>query len=872
MKINSLVILSALAVTCSCLAEDAFERQAPVTNVIVACIEGGATKVSMGTEGDDRNRLSWSGGDRIRLFNSEGKGNTYVLSDISKGEFTTDETLVEDVCDAFFPAAQASVDNGELTMVLPSATTDKEAGNLCNIPLYGPLSDNTAVFKYMTAVLRVEYSSIPKEAIAIEVVADRKINGTFTAEIGEGMELKTSVAKNDGERKTLVTVADKASEGRFNSTVYVTLPTGAYGKIEVFAVKADNTRELMSVLTGKTVQRAKVYSVTRDLEGRICELFDHEDKYTWKDAGQSGNGTSTSTRWNKDGYITLKTYTAEVGKKQRVDFRCTATPVTLHAGNYPLLAVRMDDVRMTRKDKGVTDYALTLDTSGKDADGNKYSGGLGGTNKNWAKRYDCGDGTHVVVYDFASQQFKGTSNKMPLDKSVQFTTFQFKYADIVTAAEQLDINVHWVQTFRNLKEVEAFIASESMRIETEETGRFNHPCAYVSGSDIERVRNRIKAAAADDPVYVSWRNFCGNRYAQNTYKASPVEILVRGDATNTGVEKENYINACRDAAAAFQLALRYQISGDESYADAAVDILNSWSETCRKVTSNDSNQSLVAGLQGCQFANAAELLRNYPKWYQVDQDRFKNWLRDVWYVRNLDFLENHGGQCDLHYWSNWELANLASVMAIGIYTEDRAMIDYVENKFRNGKGSGAINNMIPYNPVPDPDGKTAWIAQSMESGRDQGHATLVVSLCAELCQMAHNVGLDFWGMENDKVLAMCEYTAKYNLAGGAETMPFTEYRYCMDCACTNHTHGSVHTQISSVGKGTARPCWELIHSHYSNVKGYGTDRLYYTEKFVDQLRYTDGVLTGDGGAGDSRYGNNSGAFDQIGWGTLLFYR
>jgi len=34
----------------------------------------------------------------------------------------------------------------------------------------------------------------------------------------------------------------------------------------------------------------------------------------------------------------------------------------------------------------------------------------------------------------------------------------------------------------------------------------------------------------------------------------------------------------------------------------------------------------------------------------------------------------------------------------------------------------------------------------------------------------------------------------------------------------------------------------------------------------------DGVLTGDGGAGDSRYGGTSAAYDQIGWGTLLYTR
>ncbi len=406
-----------------------------------------------------------------------------------------------------------------------------------------------------------------------------------------------------------------------------------------------------------------------------------------------------------------------------------------------------------------------------------------------------------------------------------------------------------------------------------ETYTFNHPCAYVSSSDIERVKTKIQAADPNDPVYASWTNFCKTEFSQKTYKHSPLETLVRGDATGTGTN-ENFITACRDAAAAFQLALRYHISGDASYADAAVVILNDWAKVCKRITANDNNQYLLAGFQGYQFANAAELLRGYTGWEAADQNKFKQWLLDVWYAKNSWFIEEHGGDgvCSLHYWPNWELCNLASMLAIGIYTENVEIVNTVYRNFREGYGSGCINNMIPYDPIPDPEGKTALIAQNMESGRDQGHATLVVSMCAELCQMAYNIGIDFWGMENDKVLAMCEYTAKYNMSGGSPVMPFTEFKYCTGCSCKNQSHGSVHTQISADGRGTVRACWDMIYNHYSKVKGYGPDKVYYSRKFAEQLRYTNGVLTGDGGAGDSRYGSNSSAFDQIGWGTMLFYR
>lgn len=407
---------------------------------------------------------------------------------------------------------------------------------------------------------------------------------------------------------------------------------------------------------------------------------------------------------------------------------------------------------------------------------------------------------------------------------------------------------------------------------------FAHPCAYVNGDDIARASASVSAADASDPVYASWLSLLDSKFAQPSWRARAVETLVRGDCKDTGVQKENYIQADEDAAAAFQLALRWRIGGDEECAKSAVAILNNWSLVCRRITANDNNQYLLAGFQGHAFANAAELLRDYSGWLTADQDRFKQWLRDVWYEKNRWFLDNHGGpnNCPLHYWSNWELANMASIMAIGIYLEDVQMVSYVNHLFHYGDGSGALHNMIPFGAVADPDGKSPRLAQSMESGRDQGHATLVVSMCAELCRMAQNIGLDFWGAEDNLVLAMCEYTAKYNLKIGGEyicsTMPFSPYSYCMECSCTNRSHGTVHIAVSSASRGTLRPCWDLIYAHYVKETGLPASHAYYTRLFADQLRYVDGILTGDAGSGDSRYGTASGAYDQLGWGTLLFWQ
>jgi hypothetical protein len=42
---------------------------------------------------------------------------------------------------------------------------------------------------------------------------------------------------------------------------------------------------------------------------------------------------------------------------------------------------------------------------------------------------------------------------------------------------------------------------------------------------------------------------------------------------------------------------------------------------------------------------------------------------------NHEFLSQHHGFCISHYWANWDLVNMASALAIGIPSDDRAIYD-----------------------------------------------------------------------------------------------------------------------------------------------------------------------------------------------------
>lgn len=192
-------------------------------------------------------------------------------------------------------------------------------------------------------------------------------------------------------------------------------------------------------------------------EGLIRELFKNENNITWSDAKQSGNGTSTSTEWH-DGYVTVTTY-KQNETKRRADFKCWEPKTWLHAGKYPIIAIRMNDLKDV---EGVTGRNITLDSSGS-CNGTKFSGGLNGNNNQWLHDYKCSDGTHVFIYDLTAQGF-ATGGKLPTTALAEFATLQFKYADIVST-EELKYNVYWVQTFKTIEEVQQFIASENLTYE-----------------------------------------------------------------------------------------------------------------------------------------------------------------------------------------------------------------------------------------------------------------------------------------------------------------------------------------------------------------------------------------------------------------------
>ncbi|KAH6643477.1 chondroitin AC/alginate lyase [Truncatella angustata] len=373
---------------------------------------------------------------------------------------------------------------------------------------------------------------------------------------------------------------------------------------------------------------------------------------------------------------------------------------------------------------------------------------------------------------------------------------------------------------------------------------FVHPGLLVTDADL----NRASANLDHAPWNNSYAQLTSCKVASASYTPNPVSAVYRG---SDGVHAANTDILWNDAAAAFALALRWKLSGNDSYADAAANVLKAWGETLTTLGGTD-DAYLTAGFQGHEFANAGELLRDYEPFVQDGFDAFKSMMTTVFLPMNLDFL-NHvlGSEHNVkHFFANWELGNLASTMAIAVLTDNSTLWDFAVDYFKNGEGNGCINNAVT-NIVIDPD-TGASLGQGQESGRDQGHSALDWQMLGVIGQQAWNQGEDLFGYNDSRILQGAEYFARYNLGHDVDFEAYTNGIVSFDI-------------ISNVSRGANRPTWELLYSHYVQIKQL--DAPWTTAYLNYSLNQYGGF---EPGAGVS--GSTSGAFDGLGWGSLLYHR
>ncbi|XHS76317.1 LamG-like jellyroll fold domain-containing protein [Burkholderiaceae bacterium UC74_6] len=348
---------------------------------------------------------------------------------------------------------------------------------------------------------------------------------------------------------------------------------------------------------------------------------------------------------------------------------------------------------------------------------------------------------------------------------------------------------------------------------------FQHPGLLHTEVDFTRMRTQI--ASGREPWASGYRALTGSSRAQLGRDPQPVATVIRGG------DGENFRTMVEDVQRAYQLALRWKVSGDAAYADQAVRYVNAWVSTMTTLTGN-ADRFIAAGIYGYQWANAAEILRTYGGWSATDVTACQQWLLTQFYPLTSSFLKSHNDANITNYWASWDLLSLAGMLSIGVFCDRVDIYNEALNYFNYGRGNGALQHMV-YARHP------GHMGQWQESGRDQGHSTLSISMAASLFEMAWNQGDDLYGQDDNRFLAGAEYVAKANLkdaSGAFYALPFFVY---------SNRQGTM-TAVSDDGRPNGRPCWEAVYNHYVKRKGLAAP---WVSAMAAQLRPEGNTWLGD---------------------------
>ncbi len=411
---------------------------------------------------------------------------------------------------------------------------------------------------------------------------------------------------------------------------------------------------------------------------------------------------------------------------------------------------------------------------------------------------------------------------------------------------------------------------------------FIHPGGLHTQADFDRVKAQL--AAGNQTVTQAYNVLKTAPYAQSGTVSYPVETIIRG-----GGSGENYINAARGATMAYQNALRWKIEDNEACAKNAVRILMAWANTTKGI-GGDSNYALAAGLYGYQFAQAAELMRDYEGWSREDFETYKQWMMDVWYPSAIGFLRGRNGtwantdkwwQAPGHYWSNWGLCNVMCLISIGILCDDVYVYNQGMSYFKYDQagnfttppalhditahegydGQKAIHNdglteFLGNLVVTDEEseletGAYGKLGQMNESGRDTGHSAMALGLMIDIAKVGWNQGDDLFAYLDHRVASGIEYVAAQTQS--VNNLPWTLYLYGSNGYYYTDYRSWLMTEPALGAQ--SRPYWGTVIGIYEGVKGV---KMPYSEK-----AYKDMGIDGGG------MGSTSGGYDHLGYSVLM---
>jgi len=319
-----------------------------------------------------------------------------------------------------------------------------------------------------------------------------------------------------------------------------------------------------------------------------------------------------------------------------------------------------------------------------------------------------------------------------------------------------------------------------------------HPGILQTRAHLEFMKTKIKAG--EEPWKSSWNLWTTGPIASLDFKPKPFAHIVRG-AGGAGEQGGRELSESADAAN--NHVMQWYISGDAAHARKAIEIFDAWSQTLADFFENDA--MLLSGWTGGQFCNAAEILRaTYPGWSAASQEQFKRMLRTVYVPLLRPFYPEANG--------NWDAAIMYTLLSIGVFCDDRELMELVYQHYRTGPVNSGITRYVY------PSG------QCEETCRDQGHTQMGLGYLADTCVVAWNQGVDLFAEADNRLALGVEYTARYSLG---EDVP-------------------VYGRIGEISRGKFSDIYHTVLQHYRYEKHMA---MPYTQRAADKVLRAHTIAT-----------------------------
>ena len=305
-----------------------------------------------------------------------------------------------------------------------------------------------------------------------------------------------------------------------------------------------------------------------------------------------------------------------------------------------------------------------------------------------------------------------------------------------------------------------------------QTQPFNHPGVLVSKAQLDYIK--IMVAAHNEPFYSAYLKALNSNIGSLTYQIQgppATGIIECGPTSNPNI---GCSAADNDSSAAYLQALLWYITGNHTYADNAIRILNTYGYNLKGYT--NSNEPLQAAWDSEKFPRAAEIVRyTNAGWADADIQQFKSMLNNVILPRIINGSTSNG---------NWEISMIEGMINIGVFNDDLATFNKGVLYWKQRIPAYFYYHTDGSAPVPSPRGTAFWYGQpvyddrvdgiSQETCRDFGHAQYGISGALDAAETAYIQGVDLYNDASSNALnrltSALEFNAKYLLANST-TVP-----------------------------------------------------------------------------------------------------